>query len=263
MESELHNLDLGSPRFLELQLSLVLSQPIHQELFESRAEVLQQRTKFHPIKDNNTTGLWRSTRLFGTLNQNFPLLKTPAANQTIDSSVLHKLIPSDETLHEQIFPRTFKIRAALMKDACLLHFTVQHPLCDASGVHQIVQAYCALLTDREPPPALGDRMPLELYPSKEDDALAAHGTGQEDAALRHERYFTQGWTALGTGVFRQRMQRRKGPVRKEMTLLVPNAVIDDLAKSAERAGISVTKHDLLMGLIHEVIPYFLQVRGER
>jgi hypothetical protein len=38
----------------------------------------------------------------------------------------------------------------------------------------------------------------------------------------------------------------------EKTALIPNFVIDKLAKDAEAAGIRVTKHDLLMAWIYKV-----------
>jgi len=54
------------------------------------------------------------------------------------------------------------------------------------------------------------------------------------------------------GGLRQRINQWRGPKRVEKTALIPNFVIDKLAKDAEAAGIRVTKHDLLMAWIYKV-----------
>ena len=69
-----------------------------------------------------------------TLDEAIPCLRKPAATRTVDSVRLHALLPSEDGLYDKLFPRAFKIRATLLNDACLLRFTIQHPLCDAKGM---------------------------------------------------------------------------------------------------------------------------------
>ena len=45
-----------------------------------------------------------------------------------------------------------------------------------------------------------------------------------------------------------------------MTLLIPNVIINKLAKIAEATGIRVTRHDLLMALVHEVCPRYCRAK---
>lgn len=107
--------------------------------------------------------------------------------------------------------------------------------------------------DRDSPLPIFKRH-LEFQPENRDENLSSLTSRQEPAALRHENYFIHGWTALFAGLWKQGESRRGGPVRKDMTFLMPNTIIDKLAMAADTAGMRVTRHDLLMALIHEVCP---------
>ena len=94
--------------------------------------------------------------------------------------------------------------------------------------------------------------PLEPRFTKDAESGSNLDGKQHMAALRHRDFFKQGWTALATGAIKQRWNRRNGPLRRETTFFVPKVVTDKLKSTAEAAGVLVTKHDILMALVHQV-----------
>ena len=93
---------------------------------------------------------------------------------------------------------------------------------------------------------LGPRTVLNLYVNDiAKDSLKPEAPS-EPAAARHRDFFADGWSPLLAGALKQHVNRWGGPARRERTVLIPNLVIDKLAKAAEVAGLRVTKHDLLL-----------------
>ncbi|KAF4629191.1 hypothetical protein G7Y89_g8954 [Cudoniella acicularis] len=244
----LHNLDLGAARFIELQLSLVLHQVFDIPALKSAALAL--RTEFIPSPDPELQGMWKSKTLDKTLKEALPYLQDISTTHLIDSTVLNHLVSFEESWKDQFFPRALIIHVVSLIDACLIHFTVQHPFCDANGVYRIANAYCALLDSKTIPP-LGPRSPLEL---REETGTNSISSPLEPASERHKAFFAHGWSSLLTGGWRQHKNQwgSHGPKRVEKTTMIPDFVIDRLAKDAEGEAIRVTRHDLLMAWIHNV-----------
>ena len=113
-----------------------------------------------------------------------------------------------------------------------------------------MKAYCDLLQGRDI--AHPDfSISLDLLSNVEDEKSATDPL-PEPAALRHAEYFNHGWSAVVAGAFRHRVHGRSGPPRSNKTFLVPKGILDRLAAAAKSAGVRVTRHDLLLALIHEV-----------
>ncbi|KFY41030.1 hypothetical protein V494_03237 [Pseudogymnoascus sp. VKM F-4513 (FW-928)] len=253
--TQLHNLDLGVARFANLELSFVLRQAFDVEVLKSTALNLVKtwpalsermyltRYGFSPSKDPELEGMWNARTIDSTLNEALPYLKD--APRVVDSTLLDKLLTFDTTLKEQLYPRALSISVASLKDACLIKFVIQHTFCDASGLYRIVEAYCRLLsggTIRSMKP----RVPLDLADEDTHDPKAP----PEPSAERCDGYFAHGWGALVGAAWTQWRNQRQGPNRVVKTAMIPNFVIDKLAKEAEAEGIRVTRHDLLMAWIY-------------
>ena len=88
---------------------------------------------------------------------------------------------------------------------------------------------------------------------KEDngEAFTSNHAHVAPVEIRHRMFLADGWMPLLRGAFKQHMNRWRGPRRNEKTVLIPHAVIDNLAKRAKEAGLRVTRHDLLMAWIYE------------
>lgn len=100
---------------------------------------------------------------------------------------------------------------------------------------------------------MGPRVPLTLREELVSLPLTEHNTLLEPAAKRHRDFYIHGWVPLLTGGWRQkRNQWWGGPRRVERTAMIPNFVIDKLAKDSEMEGIRVTRHDLLVAWIYIV-----------
>ncbi|PSS27477.1 hypothetical protein M430DRAFT_14748 [Amorphotheca resinae ATCC 22711] len=273
--TELHNLDLGAPRFLELQVTLVLRQLFDTELLKSTALALVAtwpvlskrinlaRTEFLPSQEPELEGLWKERKLDKTFDEAFPGHKDAVAQHVVDSTILNQLVYFSEGLKDQLFPRALTIRVTSLNDACLIHFTVQHPLCDANGTYHIINAYCALLQGKTIEP-LRPRQPLKLREENIPNSPPPQTKTEEPTAVRHKIFFSNGWIPLLMGGVRQRINQWRGPKRVERTALIPNFVIDKLAKDAEAAGIRVTKHDLLMAWIYKcTMPEMSQLAAKK
>lgn len=87
---------------------------------------------------------------------------------------------------------------------------------------------------------------------EENEGISLPQIQPEPVATRHDTFYAHGWTALLKGGWRQNKNKWGGSNRVEKTAMVPNFVIDALAKEAEVEGIRVTRHDLLMAWIYNV-----------
>jgi hypothetical protein len=113
------------------------------------------------------------------------------------------------------------------------------------GLYRIANAYCTVL-DGGAIEQMGPRLPFKL--SDEDTQKSSFQADKilEPTETRYRDNFVHGWMPLAVAFWKQLKNRRKGPRRVQRAAMVPNFVIDKLAKEAEAEGIRVTRHDLLM-----------------
>ncbi|KAM3076791.1 hypothetical protein ACMFMG_003737 [Clarireedia jacksonii] len=210
-----------------------------------------RRTEFSPCSDHELAGFWKSQKLGINLRDALPYLQHPSENRTIDSKLVNELVTfTEESLNDQLFPRALTIRVTSLADACLIHFTVQHPFCDANGMFRITQAYLAVLEGKDPGP-IGPRLPLKLREETESGSSLLSPEGNvEPTATRHQAFYAHGWVPLLKGGFTQLKNKCGGPRRIERTVKIPNFVINKLERDAKLEGIQVTRHDLLMAWIY-------------
>ena len=119
-------------------------------------------------------------------------------------------------------------------------------------MHRIVKAYCDLLQDRAiPVPNFDTTLDVSSNPGCEKTPSQTLKV-LEPAAQRHAEYFNSGWLTVVKGAWTHRTNMRNGPLRKTKALFMPDRVLDTLAKAAQSSNHRITKHDLILALIHEV-----------
>ncbi|PLB51642.1 hypothetical protein P170DRAFT_471572 [Aspergillus steynii IBT 23096] len=255
-----HCLDLGPPQLLQTTLMLVFRQRLDQVLLKQafwqllvthpvlRMRLNILRTGYFPSSDLQEC--WKIGYADKRLREYFSRDKSGAWQLTPGGrNGIHELFRFSDSWWFRINPPAIQIRLVLLEDGCLMNFVVQHSLCDATGMLDILHEYVALL--RGKPIGLRSQRPQSLRLKKEVNGKrkALPNSGELLTAFKDQYGFGilgLVWYGLLTWIYL--LFRHSNP-RSEQTVHVPGSVIDRVSELALEKEIKVTRNDLLMATL--------------
>ncbi|CAI7649321.1 unnamed protein product [Penicillium bialowiezense] len=257
-------LDMGYARPLEFTLSVVVKTKPSPLDFQFAADTLVSqwpvlnlrmnalKTKFLDPKDpGDLADVWKGKELPQGLGDILHLSAKADYAQLIDSEILDKALDFGYGLRQSWQQRVFSVRTIFLNDSCIIGFKFLHPLCDANGAHEIIQAYCTLLRGERITHTLHARPSLSLKSEvleKCAEMIESHQIADLHRYSMH-RTWTAGFGALGKQIGRNICYPSTRRISK--TLLVPQGQMSRWMKEAAKQKARVTEHDLLVALIYK------------
>ncbi|CAG7991502.1 unnamed protein product [Penicillium salamii] len=257
-------LDMGYARPLEFTLSVVVKTKPSPLDFQFAADTLvsqwpvlnlrmnASKTKFLDPKDpGDLADVWKGKELPQNLGDILYLSSKADFSQLIDSEVLDKALNFGYGFGHAWKQRVFTIRTLFLKDSCIIGFRFLHPLCDANGAYEIIQAYCALLRGERITHTLHARPSLSL--KSEVLEKCAEMIESHQVADLHRQSMHRTWSA-GIGALGKQIGRNicyPSARRVSKSLLVTQGQMLRWMREAENQGAKVTEHDLLLAFIYK------------
>ncbi|OJJ97906.1 hypothetical protein ASPACDRAFT_45206 [Aspergillus aculeatus ATCC 16872] len=223
----------------------------------------EQRTKLLRTEELCIEDIWHEKEVNKCLREILPTVnlrpeESPSTARLHETEELQGLLQQHKGAFRQ---HVLSIHAVFLQDACVLRFTVQHPLCDATGVYHIVKAYLSILGGTAPPPEQRKsplREPLTLKPDLINPASTTTTTTtnepeQDQIIKQYTQHNRASWALLGAVCLRQQFWARCRPSSRRVrrTLFIPQDHIDHWMSQAQRQTVKVTEHDLLMAFIYQ------------
>jgi hypothetical protein len=187
---------------------------------------------------------------------------------------LGELFAIGKELWQSLFQPVILIRAVFLKDATVVQFITQHPLCHASGMMnpasllgarlligmcRIVrrqQVYCAILNESEPPDLAFDRPSLKLkdlftQTTQDNQPQSPSGPSVLDRLRPMFRWSLRSMNGKGgKQSLRDIFYPSHGRVDQTVHLL--SEKMQAWRENAQEHGIHVTENDLLSAFIYQV-----------
>ncbi|KAL2810296.1 hypothetical protein BJX63DRAFT_402298 [Aspergillus granulosus] len=256
-------LDLSVGRFLEFSFTLVYQEVYAEEDLQHAARALLAK---YPVLGARMNFLRAKLRPRDSMNilQSRHISKALAdivdiASLTrVDSNAkeLDKLFTFANGLRQSLQQSVVLIRAVFLKDATVIRFITQHPLCDASGAYAIATAYTSILNGSEPPEISFDRPVPKLKDSFTRATPPPHSpTPQERPSVldRTRPLFRWNLRELNKNHMKLVLRDLLHPSHRRVdnTVYVPEEKIRAWRENAREHGLDVTEHDLLSAFIYQ------------
>ncbi|KAJ5084731.1 hypothetical protein NUU61_009310 [Penicillium alfredii] len=257
-------LDLGRPRFLEFNLTVVVKSKPSPLDFQFAADTLASQwpalaLRMNPLKNKfiepkmpeDLSDIWQGRELDRNLGDIIDVPLQGDSPRIFDSEALQKSVHFAFGFVESIKQRVLTIRTVFLRDSCVIGFRFLHPLCDARGAHRIVQAYLTLLRGDRLTHTIHSRPSLMLKPEVLKKCVAM--TTPREVATSHHEVSQRTWPGFLQGFGKQLVRNicHRSSRRVSKTLLVPADQMQRWIRDAEDKGIKVTEHDLLVAFIYQ------------
>ncbi|KAL4782578.1 hypothetical protein BJX76DRAFT_358840 [Aspergillus varians] len=255
-----HCLDLGVARFMDGgffyaipgKFNLAHLQSGASKLLEiwpelnSRLNIVGGRLSEN--RDNGRVLAWQSKTMPHSLSEVFPSVTNNLKGVTpgID---LDTLLSFPASATDLLNPPILSITAILLRDACLLAFSMQHPLCDATGLHHIADGYFSILSGRPVDP-LSSRGEIALKDEKtplgtDHEQSSSPGLPSEFTQLQI-RANAVGWGSLIQGSLKAAFSKSQ---QLSSSFRISSSMLEELRKQARMDGLDITLNDLIMAIV--------------
>ncbi|KAF3404893.1 hypothetical protein DPV78_003407 [Talaromyces pinophilus] len=269
MEEQFHLLDLQIAKFTEFGVCMIFSRAADLDHLRNSSEKLVEQW---PILGARINLLDYQPRYHSKICVNFRTKicdysldeYLPGLSQDLDTfdSPFDPLFDSPVSWRDIISPPVLSMSAIALRDACLLKISVQHALCDATGLYNIIQAYCSLLR-RESVKPLTPRSTIKLADNSArimPDSLTSEPIS---ARLAQFQITTSqlGWRPVLSAFFKSALFKPKHRKIFRTPILDDNQLV-----KARTANERVTTHDLLMAYLWKASaasPSWKQRRNDR
>ncbi|OQD76857.1 hypothetical protein PENDEC_c003G00725 [Penicillium decumbens] len=270
MALDLTVLDKGLARFLENDLILIFHAGISLDEFKNAANVLLStlpilggklnflRTKIKPSRnEDNLSKFWQGTELDLHVDDVVKISSINDAVKKVELSHVKNFLDSKFNIIKLLRQCVVTIQTVVLLNGSILRFKVQGPFGDANAMLGIAKAYCSILDGYQPTKVSSFRPPLKLKdPLIEKAFEQSRYVNDSPIARLHAETFSMGWSAFlrrALGSIRQKLQdkARHNLRRVNMTLRIPQAAINTWADEAEKRGIRVTEHDLVLAFLYQ------------
>ncbi|KAE8162561.1 hypothetical protein BDV40DRAFT_288422 [Aspergillus tamarii] len=267
MEQQPHCLDLGAQRMFQGSLLLVFRGQLDvASLYECHRQLLAAwpllamrmnltRSRFIPSRDPLGNS-WSAKVIPKTLDSCLPSLSEHTGGgqanlSETDRVNLRSLLRFPYKLSKLLYPPVLSAKVVQFYDGCIFESIIQHPLCDASGHLQILEAYATLLKGQTISPIFHQRPSVpQLWKDSSHAAQLPNTIVAKQMLDRFRALFGTGWIGfllMAISVWFIRLTRSEPHVEK--TVRIPASVLDRLSARAEVKGIQVTRGDLLMAIV--------------
>ncbi|RDW58560.1 uncharacterized protein DSM5745_11251 [Aspergillus mulundensis] len=264
-------LDTSLSRFLEFSITLVFPQVYGEdELHGAAQSLLEQwpilssrlnllRTDLRASKPGQQPHIFKGNHIDKKLSDVVDVssinLEHASASPSDTVKRLDSLLNFGNGLNKALRGQVFIVRAVFFLEATVIRFTFQHPLCDASGAHEIAKAYCDILNGNTVEKISFTRFPLTLQDSNSEGAEEKENNAPviPTVADTARPIFHWSWRYMlrkGTKLLLRDL-RRPSCQRVDRTLYIPPVQMETWKEEARRANISVTEHDLLTAFIYQ------------